>query len=66
MQINDIVLNELLLERKRLTDLIGELNTELKVIQRLIDRRTSPDLDNSTQSYIDKNALKHEERRQGD
>ena len=58
MQINDIVLNELLLERKRLTDLIGELNTELKVIQRLIDRRTSPDLDNSTQSYIDKNALK--------
>lgn len=58
MQTNDIVLNELLLERKRLTDLIGELNTELKVIQKLIDRRTSPDSENSTQSYIDKNALK--------
>jgi len=58
MQTNDIVLNELILERNRLTDLIAELNGELKVIQKLINRRTSNDSDNPTESYIKSSALK--------
>ncbi len=58
MKTNDIILNELVLERDRIVDQITELNNTLMIIQKLIDRRTRVDSESPAEAYIKRNALK--------
>jgi hypothetical protein len=55
---NTVILNELTRERDRLLNEIEQLQTELRVVQRLIDRRLQPESDKATQMYVRKNAKK--------
>ena len=57
-KMNNTIVSELIRERDRLLNEIEQLQTEMRVVQRLIDRRLQPESDKATQFYVHKNAKK--------